>query len=195
MDDVVKGCSADECLNAHYAKGLCQKHWTRQWRTGTTADGPGRGRPNRPATVITECAHSDRKHYAKGKCRSCYVTQWMKEHPEADSGNTWLKNHPEAARLHSRRQNLAKRGTTPEEYDRLWAEQDGRCANPACDFTAPMVMTNYRQGLQADHDHQTGRPRGLLCPPCNRALGHIADDAERLAGLIEYLAVHALGLN
>jgi hypothetical protein len=62
--------------------------------------------------------------------------------------------------------------------------------NPACDFMAPMIMPDYRQGLQADH--KTGRARGLLCPGCNRALSCVDDNAAQLAGLIEYLAVFGL---
>ena len=54
-----------------------------------------------------------------------------------------------------------------------------------------MIMTDYRQGLQADHDHRTGHIRKLLCPPCNRALGCVDDNAVQLAGLIEYLTIHA----
>lgn len=146
-----------------------------------------------PEPPVITCAHPDRKHYAKGKCRSCYVGQWVRDHPEADSGNNWLKNHPEQARLHSRKLALKRRGITPEDYDRLWTEQDGRCGNPACDFTAPMVMLDYRQGLQVDHDHKTGRVRRLLCSPCNRAIGVIDDDVHRLRGLIEYLS--EFGLN
>ena len=189
----------DDCPDVHYGKGLCRKHWMRQRRTGTTVDGPGRGKsaeylasisPVRPAPT---CGHPDRKHRAHGLCDSCYMSQWLKTHPDANSGNGWLKNHPEQARLHSRRLNLKKRGTTPEEYDRLWTEQDGQCANPACDFTAPMVMPDYRQGLQADHDHRTGRVRRLLCSPCNRAIGLVDDDVHRLRGLIEYL--NGFGLN
>lgn len=189
----------EDCREAHYGKGLCRKHWMRQRRRGTTDDGPGRGKPAeyldsiRPAARETTCGHPDRKHRAHGLCNSCYMSQWLKTHPDANSGNGWLKQHPVQARLHSRRLNLKRRGTTPEEYDRLWTEQAGRCANPACGFTAPMVVPDYRQGLQADHDHKTERPRGLLCPSCNRALGHIADDLERLAGLIEYL--NKWGLN
>lgn len=166
----------------------------RKRRTGTTDDGPGRGQSAellaavRPVARTPVCGHPDRKHRGLGLCNSCYTAQWAKAHPDANSGNNWLKRHPEEARLHSRKLNLKKRGITVEEYDRLWVAQDGRCANQACGFTAPMVMLDYRQGLQADHDHKTGLPRQLLCPSCNRALGHIDDDVPRLRGLIEYLA-------
>lgn len=41
--------------------------------------------------------------------------------------------------------------------------------------------------LAVDHDHDTGGIRGILCQPCNMALGLFKDDEEILASAIEYL--------
>lgn len=41
--------------------------------------------------------------------------------------------------------------------------------------------------LDRDHDHRTGKPRGLLCAPCNMRLRNV-DDLEWLAGAMRYLA-------
>lgn len=41
--------------------------------------------------------------------------------------------------------------------------------------------------LQVDHNHKTGEVRGMLCGPCNRAVGLLKDDPERMAALIHYL--------
>lgn len=116
--------------------------------------------------------------------------QWMRENPEKNSGNTWLKNHPEAARLHSRKLVLKKHGLTVEQYAEMWRAQEGKCGNPHCDAVFPLVVPDYRFGLQVDHDHRTGRIRKLLCASCNRTLGDINDDARRLAGLIKYLGLN-----
>jgi hypothetical protein len=55
-------------------------------------------------------------------------------------------------------------GVTDDEYARLLAAQGGHCA------LCPNVPKTRR--LHVDHDHATGRVRGLLCYRCNRALPH-----------------------
>lgn len=53
-------------------------------------------------------------------------------------------------------------GVTDEEYARLLAAQDGHCA------LCPNTPKTRR--LHVDHDHTTGRVRGLLCFRCNKFL-------------------------
>lgn len=115
---------------------------------------------------------------------------WHKANPNANSGNSWRKKNPEKAQILDRRAHLQRsHGITEKEFESMWTAQQGKCANPRCDSEFPLVMKDYRYGLQVDHNHKTGQIRSLLCGPCNRALGDINDDAERLAGLIEYLEV------
>lgn len=72
-------------------------------------------------------------------------------------------------------------GITLDEYDGLFREQDGRCAICRTDRTS-------RWGtLCVDHDHKTGRIRGLLCTNCNQALGKFGDCGDRLKDAIRYL--------
>lgn len=50
-----------------------------------------------------------------------------------------------------------------------------------------------KRGVVFDHDHTTGEFRGWLCDNCNRALGLLNDDLERILGLASYLETHRCG--
>lgn len=72
----------------------------------------------------------------------------------------------------------AKLGFTLPEYDVMLAAQDGHCA------VCPAVPKNRR--LDVDHDHRTGKVRGLLCHTHNRRLWRGATPLE-LRALATYL--------
>ena len=48
---------------------------------------------------------------------------------------------------------------------------------------------NHTGCLVVDHDHKTGKVRGLLCHNCNRALGLLHDDQELMQKASEYVKV------
>lgn len=71
-------------------------------------------------------------------------------------------------------------GVDPETYHRMLKEQDGVCAickKPPAEL----------QPLHLDHDHQTGKPRGLLCAKCNSMLTHFGDRTEGLLKMLDYV--------
>lgn len=47
--------------------------------------------------------------------------------------------------------------------------------------------------LHLDHDHKSGRIRGVLCHQCNRALGFFKDDPQLLRKAADYLEVDKNG--
>lgn len=69
---------------------------------------------------------------------------------------------------------------TPERYYEMLQEQEGMCA--VCE----RLPVEGRK-LCVDHCHDTGVVRGLLCDPCNRALGQIGDDLDRAHRMVRYL--------
>lgn len=76
----------------------------------------------------------------------------------------------------------SKYGMTVEEYDILSEKQGGVCA--ICGKPEP---DQKRSRLCIDHDHETGKVRGLLCSQCNFALGNFNDDISSLLKAAEYL--------
>ncbi len=70
---------------------------------------------------------------------------------------------------------------TPDAYWKLSEKQGGKCR--ICD-----KPEQGRRGLlHVDHNHTTGEIRGLLCQPCNLALGHFKDRVDLLESAILYL--------
>jgi hypothetical protein len=70
--------------------------------------------------------------------------------------------------------------TMPEGwYEAQLARQDGHCA------ICPNTPKSRR--LHIDHDHQTGKVRGLLCYPCNRLLLGAGVRSDRLRAAADYL--------
>jgi len=49
------------------------------------------------------------------------------------------------------------------------------------------VICGSEEALVVDHDHQSGKVRGMLCNHCNRGLGHFRDDHMLLEFAAQYL--------
>lgn len=75
-------------------------------------------------------------------------------------------------------------GITYREYLNMIAAQKGLCA----------ICRKHRldqvKDLAVDHDHTTGKVRGLLCTNCNTGLGMFKDSIRLLAQAIVYLEDH-----
>lgn len=72
-------------------------------------------------------------------------------------------------------------GITLKDFRELEAAQRGRCA--VC--KEPSDAT-----LCVDHDHKTGKIRGLLCRKCNAGIGQLNESSARLLKAAEYLKKH-----
>ena len=74
---------------------------------------------------------------------------------------------------------------TLKDYDNMLVSQNGLCA--LCG--TPAIESSHRR-LQVDHDHETGKVRGLLCGNCNAFIGMADDSIEKLLNGVEYLKKH-----
>lgn len=97
------------------------------------------------------------------------------------------KINSEHTKLMGRKANLKRfHGMTIEEYDALYQQQKGVCAICGRKETSKNQWGVKR--LAVDHDHKTGRIRGLLCERCNQGIGKLREDVGILLKAIEYLS-------
>lgn len=90
--------------------------------------------------------------------------------------------HPERRKLQRRKCDLKhKFGLTLEQYNEMFLAQNGLCLG------CYRHVSVFKKGLAVDHDHKTGKVRGLLCAPCNRSIGYCADNPIILRRLADYL--------
>jgi hypothetical protein len=119
-----------------------------------------------------------RKAGLMARCKSCKVVDardYRRAHPECEHRRYW--KNPQSER---ERHLIRKYGVTQADYDRMLTEQGGGCA---------ICRKTQDRAFDVDHDHSTGRVRGLLCTNCNRMVGHAADSPERLEAAAAYLRI------
>lgn len=133
------------------------------------------------------------KHpYTRDKLQ-CWCNPCRKAHrkvePSLSNGKRWRKKYRdrESVIRKSREQNWLSLGIklTCDEYDEMLAAQHGLCA--ICG------QASSARRLHVDHDHRTGRIRGLLCRNCNICLGLMADDPGRILSAAAYLERSIVG--
>jgi hypothetical protein len=119
------------------------------------------------------------------------MRHWVKANPD----KVWRRRpaNREKAALSQRKHTLKVRfRLTLEAYDQMLAAQEGRCANPGCRTDVPGGHGRY---FVVDHDRaccpgagSCGKCiRGLLCQPCNTAIGFLKDNQSALLGAVSYL--------
>jgi len=80
---------------------------------------------------------------------------------------------------------LKKLGLSLEDFETMWLVQNGLCA--ICQ--KPLKRTQHGYGV--DHNHKTGKVRGLLCNGCNTGLGFL-EKTEWKALADNYLLANVL---
>lgn len=109
------------------------------------------------------------------KCRECIQKDATKDNP--------VSRQPGYARFRSigRLYGLSK-----DRFEEIRAAQHGVCA--ICNRPETRrTRTTTASDLCVDHDHSTGKVRGLLCVKCNAAIGHLNDDPVLARSLAAYL--------
>lgn len=118
--------------------------------------------------------------HANPEERRAYMRDWRRRTGKQKEYDAKRVRTKDARRKHRLKSDY---GITQEDYADMWEAQDGKCA------ICGGVNKDGRL-LLVDHDHKTGKVRGLLCHNCNVMLGNAKDKVEVLAAGIAYLEVH-----
>ena len=116
----------------------------------------------------------------KKQCLRCKLDKpkqmFLLNKSTSDGFNGWCKECTKDVILQQ------KYGISLQKYNDILQQQGHKCA--ICRTTKALGPTNE---FVVDHDHQTGKVRGLLCNHCNTGLGKLGDTIEALERAIKYL--------
>jgi hypothetical protein len=99
--------------------------------------------------------------YQDRECQAC-ASIFSPKGPSTSLCTVCVPNNDAYARYKAR-------GLTQPQFERLLALQDSACALCCRSFA---TIECHRSPINVDHDHVSGRVRGLLCTACNVSLGH-----------------------
>ncbi len=126
----------------------------------------------RSRIYLTQCA----------KCTVIKTSEYNKKHKdEVKLKNSKYYKEKKDTILRDRRY-LKVYGINLEEYNIMFEKQNG-----VCKICNNSEMFHKNKMLCVDHDHVTGKVRGLLCQGCNTGLGNLRDSIENLENAIKYL--------
>lgn len=95
------------------------------------------------------------------------------------SQRKWAKENPEKIKENSRRQSLRRKcGISQDDYTARLNAQGGVC----------LICGAGEKKMAVDHNHETGKVRGILCMNCNLMVGHSGESALTLERAAKYLA-------
>ena len=113
-----------------------------------------------------------------------YKRQYRIDHKEQyrNYSRQWYqRNKKKVAAIRRKHKIEIKYGITLEEYDRMYNQQDGKCA--ICHTHQKKLIRR----LSVDHNHLDNKIRGLLCDKCNVGIGFFDDNTKLLQKAINYI--------
>lgn len=97
---------------------------------------------------------------------------------EREYQSQWRRDNPEKYAQQKRQVVYSRHNLTESDFLQMLREQQHGCA---------ICRTVFIKTPRIDHDHITGKVRGLLCDPCNQGIGFLKDDRAILQAAINDL--------
>ncbi len=119
-----------------------------------------------PLTDFYNKISKNGKIYKRGSCKYCHGR--LRKKPSK------IYREEDYYKKIKYRYNLSKK-----EYLYLFNKQKGKCA---------ICLTATKIKLCVDHNHKTGKIRGLLCNKCNKSLGLMNDNSNNIKRMLKYIS-------
>ena len=101
-------------------------------------------------------------------CRECCAVR-KKKHKKIERNGVLKRNY----------------GITLDDYNEILIKQNHVCA--ICGGEETLIIKGKNRDLAVDHNHETGKVRGLLCSKCNTAIGFFNEDIRIIKTAIRYI--------
>lgn len=108
------------------------------------------------------------------KCKPCHDKEWRKRQAVRMADP---EDHAYLMRNRYFYTLKMKYGVTRDQFEDMIKKQDNRCA----------ICLKILKKFVIDHNHETGKVRGILCWSCNTLLGMAGDDIAILKRSVKYL--------
>jgi hypothetical protein len=122
------------------------------------------------------------KRATEKRCSICkkikHAHEFYLSNTNNDGLHGWCKECSDRRTVENGRKRLY--GISPEQFEKKLQEQKGVCS--ICH-----KPEKGKRSLNIDHDHASGKVRGILCSKCNLLLGYSGDNINILMNAIDYL--------
>lgn len=206
-------CSCEHCYNPIVAKGLCDTHYRRQLRHGSTTQTRPSDWGQKEKHPLYNAWGWIRKMRGRHQIESSWEDFWefVKDVGERPTPQHSLRKYDESLGYVKGNMFWKEQVASTEdrnEYAREWrkANPDKSKNNDLKKYGISLEVFNFLRKSQnyscaicekheddekthlcVDHNHTTGEVRGLLCTSCNTALGGFQDNKAYLQKAIYYL--------
>jgi hypothetical protein len=111
-------------------------------------------------------------------CFNCSLDLPLGGGAQTSARRTYLRHHMNIRERQVDSRLMSRYGISLQTYNEMLNSQNGKCY--LCD------NTEGDKRLHVDHNHETGKVRGILCSPCNTKLG-VIENKEWMEKAINYL--------
>ena len=129
-----------------------------------------------------------RKH--KEKLRAKAKEKYAIDPSKSLAASAKWRNKPDSKDKDRNKHYKRKFGITIEQYTEMFEAQEGLCAMCNQPETVNTKSKSTPMWLAVDHDHKTGKVRGLLCFRCNTMLEHFDKDISKIKAVLAYIKEH-----